>query len=258
MNPALRESLEHFIAEGEDPVEGALIVAGIVDRGAEVEWARTEIGRLATEVGGVGEVTPRELVAGVSACGFKGAGKRYYEIENSLLDHVLRSRRGIPISLGVVLMGIARRLGLEALGVNFPRHFLITIGDLLVDPYAVAPTSVENCRAWLRENKVGEEGAFGIADAGDIVLRMLNNVRMLVQSLGDFTRALEIADYQLVVVPDSYALRVERADAWLGLRAPEMVVEELEHAVRHAPDEATAERLRERIEQARRMKSVVN
>lgn len=258
MNPALKESLEHFLTDGEDPVEGALIVAGIVDSDADVEWARAEIDRLATEVGEAGEVEPRKLVAQVSACGFKGAGKRYYEIENSLLDHVLRSRRGIPISLGVVLIGIARRLGLDALGVNFPRHFLVTIGDLLVDPYAVAPTSIESCRAWLRENKVAEEGAFGIAEPGDIVLRMLNNVRMLVQSRRDFTRALGISDYQLVMVPDSYALRVERADAWLGLRAPEMVVEELEHAVRHAPDEAAAERLRERIEQARRLKSTVN
>lgn len=258
MNPVLRESLETFLAAGEDPVEGALIVAGIVDPHAETEWARGEIDRLAAEVDAAGEVEPRKLVAEVSARGFKGAGKRYHEIENSLLDHVLKSRRGIPISLGVVLIGIARRLGLEALGVNFPRHFLITIGDLLVDPYAVAPTSIENCRAWLRENGVSEEGAFGIAEAGDIVLRMLNNVRMLVQSRGDYARALGISDYQLVMVPDSYVLRVERADAWLGLRAPEMVVEELGHAVRHAPDEATAERLRERIEQARRLKSAVN
>jgi len=258
VNPPIKDSLERFLADAEDPVEGALIVARIVDESADVDWARGELDRLASAMGHRGEVTPGALVEELSGQGFQGAGKRYYETENSVLDHVLRSRRGIPISLGVVLIGIARRLGLDALGVNFPRHFLVSVGDLLVDPYAVAPTSIEDCRAWLKKNKVSEDGAFGIADATDIVLRMLNNVRMLVQQRGDYLRALEISDYQLMVVPDSYALHVERADAWLGLRAPEMVVHELEQAVQYAPDEAIAERLKERIEQARRLKSVVN
>lgn len=254
----LAEELQGFLDGGDDPVEGALIVAGIVDETADADWARREIERLANAIESLGEVTPRRVVEQFAGQGFRGAHDNYYDVDNSVLDHVLRTRRGIPISLGVVLIGIARRLGLDALGVNFPRHFLVTVGDLLVDPYEASPTSVENCRRWLKENNVDEAGAFNIADAGDIAMRMLNNVRMLVQRQGDFSRALEISDYQLLIAPDSYGLYVERADAWLGLRAPEMVVHELERAVRHAPDEAMAERLRERIGQARRLQSVVN
>ena len=258
MDLPLKQDLERFLDSADDPVEGALIVARIVDATADGDWARSEIGRLARDIESESEVTPRGIVQQFGAWGFKGAVDNYYDVDNSVLDRVLRSRRGIPISLGVVLIGIARHLGFEALGVNFPRHFLITIDDLLVDPYAVAPTSIEHCRRWLKENKVDETGAFNIADARDVTMRMLNNVRMLVQQHGDYSRALEISDYQLMIVPDSYGLYVERADAWLGLRAPEMVVDELEQAVRHAPDEAMASRLRERIEQARRLKSVVN
>ena len=258
MDLPLGEDLQRFLDGGDDPVEGALIVAGIVDTAADADWARDEIGRLANAIESLGEVTPRRVVEQFAGQGFRGAQENYYDVDNSVLDHVLRTRRGIPISLGVVLIGIARRLGLDALGVNFPRHFLVTIGDLLVDPYAVLPTSVENCRRWLKENNVDESGAFNIADAGDIAMRMLNNVRMLVQGQGDYSRALEISDYQLLIAPDSYGLYVERADAWLGLRAPEMVVHELEQAVRFAPDEAMAERLRERIAQAQRLRSVVH
>ena len=123
---------------------------------------------------------------------------------------------------------------------------LITIGDVLVDPYAVAPTTVEKCRQWLAENKVAEEGAFDLTRPNDIVLRMRNNARILIQNAGDFVRALDISDYQLLVVPDYYGLYVERADAWLGLNAPEMVVEELEKAAERAPDARTADRLHER------------
>ena len=176
----LAEDLRRFLDGGDDPVEGALIVAGIVDDTADANWARDEIGHLANAIESLGEVTPRRVVEQFAGQGFRGADDNYYDVDNSVLDHVLRTRRGIPISLGVVLIGIARRLGLDALGVNFPRHFLVTVGDLLVDPYAASPTSVENCRRWLKENNVDEAGAFNIADAGDIAMRMLNNVRMLV------------------------------------------------------------------------------
>ena len=254
MDPGIEAALRDFLATDEDPVEGALIVARVLDADADVDWARTEIAALAGRIlTADAEVTPQAVVAAVAGEGFKGAGERYYEIDNSILDRVLRNRRGIPISLGVVLMGVARQLGLDARGVNFPRHFLVTIDDVLVDPYAVAPTTVDNCRQWLADNNVSEQGAFDLTTPRDVVLRMLNNARILIQNRGDFVQALEISDYQLLVVPDYYGLYVERADAWLGLNAPEMVVGELEKAAERAPDAKTAERLRERIGQARRL-----
>ena len=258
MNADAQNALERFLATPTDPVEGALVVAKIIDSEAKVSWAREEIGRLADAIATSDDIRPADVVTGLAKEGFEGAGERYYEVENSALDHVLRSRRGIPISLGVVHMGVARQLGLEAVGINFPRHFLVTIGDLLVDPYRVAPTSIETCRAWLKENNVKEEDAFAIATPKDIVVRMLNNVRLLVHQRRDFLRSLEISDYLLLIVPDAYGLYVERADAWLGLNAPEMVVAELEKAAERAPDEAIAARLRERVEQARKLKSVVH
>jgi len=255
MTPQLADALRGFLETGDDVVEGALLAAQIVNSETDAHWARGELARIADSVN---DPSPAGVVAKVAEHGFRGAGKRYYEVENSLLDHVLRCRRGIPITLGVVLMGVAGRLGLDALGVNFPRHFLITIGDVLVDPYAVAPTTIEICRVWLKENQVNEEGAFAVATPSDVVLRMLNNVRMLIHAQGDYAQALEISDYQLLIVPDAYSLYVERADAWLGLNAPEMVAAELEKAAERAPDDAIAARLRERIAQARRLKSVVN
>ena len=253
MKRAIEQALRDFLQADGDAVAGALIVAEILDPAADIEWARDEIARLADGVVGGAQLGPADVVAAMAEQGFQGAGERYYELDNSILDRVLRNRRGIPISLGVVLIGVAARLGLSARGVNFPRHFLVMIGDVLVDPYAMAPTSMESCRRWLKENQVSERGAFDVTGPRDVVLRMLNNVRVLIQQRGDFARALEVSDYQLLVVPDYYGLYVERADAWLGLNAPEMVVAELQKAVECAPDAPTAQRLRERVEQARRL-----
>ena len=259
MNEGLRDALTGFLEQPDDVVEGALIVSRIVAEDADVDWARAEIADIAATVRAEHpDPSPTDVIGALAKLGFQGAGERYYEIENSVLPHVLRTRRGIPISLGVVLMGVAGQLRLEALGVSFPRHFLVTVGDLLTDPYKMAPTSVQACRAWLKQNGVAEDGAFNIASAQDIVLRMLNNVRMTLQNKGDFVCALDISDYQLLIVPDAYGLYIERADAWLRLGAPEMVVDELEKAAVHAPDGDVKKRLEERISHARRTKSVVN
>ena len=57
--------------------------------------------------------------------GFRGNQQDYYSPLNSCLNHVLDTRQGIPISLSIVYMEIARRLGREVRGVSLPGHFLM-------------------------------------------------------------------------------------------------------------------------------------
>jgi len=62
----------------------------------------------------------------------------YYDPENSYLHHVLETRRGIPISVGVMWLELARSIGLEAYGVSFPGHFMLKVllsqGQVILDP----------------------------------------------------------------------------------------------------------------------------
>ena len=249
-------ALEEFLGQGVSALDGALIVARIVDadRADEVA-ARRRIDELAEAVR---EPRAAGVVETLVEQDFAGAGDNYYDVNNSVIDYVLSEKRGIPISLGVVAMGVAERLGLDTVGVNFPRHFLITIENDLVDPYGLRVTSVAECRRWLEANKVAEADAFAVAKPGDIVLRMLNNVRILLHRQRDYSRALAISDYQLLIVPDHYGLYIERADAWGALGAPDMAKAELEKALSRAPSEAIAERLRDRIEQSGAPPSVLN
>ncbi len=59
--------------------------------------------------------------------GFGGNVNNYYDPENSYLNAVLRTRRGIPISLAVLWMELAQGLGLHARGVAFPGHFMVKV-----------------------------------------------------------------------------------------------------------------------------------
>ena len=60
--------------------------------------------------------------------GFAGNRERYDDPRNSFLNEVLDRRTGIPISLAVVYLEVARRAGLRVDGVNFPGHFLLRAG----------------------------------------------------------------------------------------------------------------------------------
>ena len=59
--------------------------------------------------------------------GFQGNLNHYHDPENSFLNAVLKTRRGIPISLSVIWLELAQSIGLKAQGVNFPGHFLVKV-----------------------------------------------------------------------------------------------------------------------------------
>jgi regulator of sirC expression with transglutaminase-like and TPR domain len=57
--------------------------------------------------------------------GFHGNVEHYTDPRNSLLDQVLARRTGLPLSLSLVYLLVARRLGLELSPVGLPGHFLV-------------------------------------------------------------------------------------------------------------------------------------
>lgn len=59
------------------------------------------------------------------AAGFRGNEQNYYDPKNSMLNEVIDRRLGIPITLAIVYLEVARRVGTRAVGVGFPGHFLV-------------------------------------------------------------------------------------------------------------------------------------
>jgi regulator of sirC expression with transglutaminase-like and TPR domain len=65
--------------------------------------------------------------------GLRGNTARYYDARNSFLSDVLDRRMGIPLSLSVVFLEVAWRLGLPAQGLGYPGHFLVGAGPRVID-----------------------------------------------------------------------------------------------------------------------------
>jgi len=148
--------------------------------------------------------------------GFTGNRERYDDPSNSFLNDVLDRRTGIPITLALVYIEVARRAGILIEGVNFPGHFLLryppsrrqgTVAhDLILDPFhRGARLSEQDCRHLL-ERHVGEEAAFdpallATATKPQMLTRMLLNLKRIYVRLHSFPQARNATELLLAVDP---------------------------------------------------------
>jgi regulator of sirC expression with transglutaminase-like and TPR domain len=217
-------------APGEDLAPAALALARVEYPALETAPYLAELDRLGAEaaerLGNLGQV-PFETTLRTfndylyNDLGFCGNRDRYDDPRNSFLNEVLSRRTGIPISLAVVYLEIARRAGLRVSGINFPGHFLLRLpehrhtsvpggdgGVLIVDPFhAGAVLSESDCRELLRQH-VGDTAAFdrtllAPASRTQIIVRMLVNLKRLYVRMRSFPQARFISDLLLAVEPSA-------------------------------------------------------
>lgn len=158
-----------------------------------------------------------ELLGG--RCGFTGSPPDYQRLESSLLQQVLRRRRGLPILLSVVWIEVARRAGAPVYGVALPGHYVVGFGDpaqrVLADPFAGGvPLSGEDA-GLLVAGTTGaalEPSMLVPARPLETVLRILNNVRAWASARPERTDvALWALELSLLLPSHPARLRYERA-----------------------------------------------
>ena len=146
---------------------------------------------------------------------FVGNRERYEDPRNSCLNEVLERHTGIPITLSLVYMEVARRAGLQVDGVNFPGHFLVRCPEasrsgsgLIIDPFhGGALLSEHDCRLLLQRH-VGADVAFSRsllapATRQQIVVRMLLNLKRIYVHMRSFPQAHGVTELLLAVTPSA-------------------------------------------------------
>ncbi|MDB4952972.1 MAG: hypothetical protein JWO36_541 [Myxococcales bacterium] len=142
--------------------------------------------------------------------GYSGNTSDYYDPRNSFLCEVIDRRTGIPISLSVLYLEVARRVGVLAQGVNFPGHFLVRVAIedawLFLDPYsngrALTPADLEALlRKTTTPNAVLEPSVIAAASKRQIVARMLVNLAGIYGRNGDLPRSLDVLERLAVLEP---------------------------------------------------------
>ncbi|MCX5742326.1 MAG: transglutaminase-like domain-containing protein [Proteobacteria bacterium] len=144
--------------------------------------------------------------------GFVGNTDDYYDPRNSFLTDVLMRKTGIPITLSVLYLEVARRIGVIAQGVNFPGHFLVRVATedawLFVDPFAhgrlLSPADLEALlRRTTTPTAVLEPSVVAPASKRQIVARMLVNLAGIYGRTGDLPRSLDVLEYLAVLEPSN-------------------------------------------------------
>lgn len=121
--------------------------------------------------------------------GFSGNTENYYDRENSYLHRVLQTRRGIPITLAVLFVELARSVGLQVEGVSFPGHFMVKAtlkeGVVVIDPFT--GESLDRAELGARAAAFGlrPERLLNPASNQQILIRMLNNLQAIHTQHGD-------------------------------------------------------------------------
>jgi len=136
-----------------------------------------------------------------SEIGFRGNERNYYDPRNSCLNWVLDQRTGIPITLSLVYIEVARRIGRPVFGIGLPGHFVIRYDDgefsTYVDPFNGGKLLNEHECQELVTGIGGAEALsdpllFRAANTRYILIRMLNNLRAAYFRREEFGRAATV------------------------------------------------------------------
>ncbi|MCE9523157.1 MAG: transglutaminase-like domain-containing protein [Alphaproteobacteria bacterium] len=163
--------------------------------------------------------------------GYVGDNATFDDPQNADLIKVIDRRRGLPVSLGIIYLDIAHRLGLQARGLNTPGHFLLALGQgdhaKIVDPFnGGVVLSAEELQP-LPPVPEGEAPEYGPVERRDVLLRLLNNIRTRALAGKDMLRALTIAERMVLIAP-------RRSELWLDLARACEGVGKLNSAIRAA------------------------
>ncbi len=269
------KSLDYFasLVQQDDSIplfEAAVSIAQDVDPQLDLEETQVEVDRLAAKL-------QRRLPSDASSVqklrmlnhffyrelGFGGNVNDYYDPDNSYLHRVIRTRRGIPVSLAVLYMELAQQIGLNMKGISFPGHFLMKLsvqsGDIVLDPFNGASLSREDLEERLEPyfEQQSYPGAIPLsyylhaAHPREILVRMLRNLKTLFVEHMRWQRVLGVQQRLLILLPDEITERRDRGLAYANLECPQAALDDLEAYLAERPYAPDSELLRSKLPELR-------
>lgn len=144
--------------------------------------------------------------------GFHGNEADYYSPANSCLNEVLLARTGIPVTLAVVYLEIARRLDWPMTGISLPGHFILQYDDgdfdCYIDAYAAGRImDIDDCRKLAFQiaqvDITTRPEVLEPATNWQIAVRMLQNLRGIYARRKEYAKLARVLDWLLIAMPDS-------------------------------------------------------
>ena len=190
--------------------------------------------------------------------GFRGNSAAYQDPRNSFLNEVLDRRLGIPITLSIVYVDIALRLGIPAFGIGLPGHFIVGVhgpeADIWLDPFhGGRRLDLTDC-AEIIHSAIGYEGPleaswFAPAKGRDIIARMLANLRAAYVSSASWARAADVIQLLRQTQPEEFAHLRDLGLVYYHQRQLPKAAHYLNTYLSFAPDAPDAQTIRDGMKQ---------
>jgi regulator of sirC expression with transglutaminase-like and TPR domain len=149
--------------------------------------------------------------------GFGPNPNDFYAPENSYLHQIIENRRGIPISLAILMMELGQQIGLNIRGVSFPNHFMMRIslqqGEIIMDPLNGESLSKNQLQEMLDPylDAKGYRGELSLplniflraSSSREILSRFMRNLKMIYSGDERWERLLGIQERIVILLPDS-------------------------------------------------------
>lgn len=228
-DPQLLDALQSLGTADDAAIDlaGTALILGCLDTGGDPEPYRLHLRELqqraaalarATDSVGTQATALRQLL--VENYGYRGDSETYDDERNANLAAVIDRRRGLPVALGILYLHAARGYDAEIVGLSFPSHFLLRLSGrgqrLIIDPFHEgAVMEAKDLRLRLK-TLLGADAElrpeyFHPVSNRDILIRLLNNIKLRAVGSGNLPRAVEILQRMTLLAPRRLELRWEIA-----------------------------------------------
>ena len=249
----VRDQLVVLFKEEEKAVnlfKASLLIAKIDDPSIDVAYYEQQLKLMAGEVrdkfeesDGVDAKLKKMLSYLFEENGFHGSRQDYYNQANSYMNRVMDDREGLPITLSVLVMELARQCGiLDVVGVGAPGHFILKqlreAEDQYIDPFDGGKLlTIEETEALVRENSGRSISVdeLPISTKREIVLRMLRNLIGVAQNIDAPIDLLRYVEPMVALQPDSAFDRWARAVLLIQSRNFDAAKVDLEWLLQNKP-----------------------
>jgi len=200
--------------------------------------------------------------------GLRGNREDYYDPRNSFLNDVLDRKLGIPITLSVIYMDVARRVGFPVAGTGMPGHFLlkhydVMSGEIVIDAFHRGRiVGRAECQQQLDEIYSGQVELqpefLQAVSHREIVIRMLNNLRQIYFTQRNLPKGLVILDLLLAVPPQCPELLRERGLVRLNLDQLLGAAQDLGAYLKARPNADDSDDVRDTLDMLRQLLARLN
>ncbi|MFM4965084.1 SirB1 family protein [Aeromonas bivalvium] len=202
---------------------------------------------------GTADEVRSQLIQGFyQGLGFHGDWQDFFSAANSDLAAVLTGRQGIPVSLGILLIQLGRRIGLDVEGICFPGYFLVSFagdeGEVYIDPFNGEVLSLARIESLLR-GALGNLASLSqdyLQPSGqwEIIERLLNVNKAALLRENRMTEALRASELLLRMKPGDPQETRDRGFIYEQLDCPRFAADDFEYFIEQCPDDPVADVLK--------------